>query len=63
MRSGSAFVRLALGFARVDCAEWCRGGLLPDAGRRTQDAGRRTPDAGRRALGAGRRTQGAGRRA
>ena len=48
MRSGSAFVRLALGFARVDCAEWCRGGLLPDAGRRALGAGCRTQNAERR---------------
>ena len=34
MRSGSAFVRLALGFARVDCAEWVPG--RPAAGRRAR---------------------------
>ena len=45
MRSGSAFVRLALGFARVGCAEWVPGGLLPDAARRTQGAGRRAQGA------------------
>ncbi len=45
MRSGSAFVRLALGFARVGCAEWVADGLLPDAARRTQGAGRMTQDA------------------
>jgi hypothetical protein len=34
LRSGSAFVRLALGFARVDCAEWVPG--RPAAGRRAR---------------------------
>jgi hypothetical protein len=42
LRSGSAFVRLALGFARVGCAEWVAG--RPAAGRCAQGAGRRAPD-------------------
>jgi len=42
LRSGSTFVRLALGFARVDCAEWVPG--RPAAGRWAPDAERRAPD-------------------
>ena len=61
MRSGSAFVRLALGFARVDCAEWVPG--RPAAGRRAQNVGRGAQNLGRRTQNLGRWTQGAGRRA
>ena len=53
MRSGSAFVRLALGFARVDCAEWVPG--RPAAGRRAQNVGRRAQNLERWTQGAGRR--------